>query len=507
MTDATAGAAPETGGHLTGYGTKGYRNYVLIALMAVYTLNFIDRTLIAVVAQPIISTFELTDSQWGLLYGPPFALFYAAMGLPIAMWADRSNRVRIIAICVVLWSIMTALCGLATGFMMLLAFRIGVAVGEAGCTPPANSIIGDYYRPVSRSTALGIYSMGVTLGSVLANLFGGPIAEMQGETFGNFLNTIGLGFLFNGLDWANIEGWRIAFVVVGLPGVILALIVWTTIKEPPRGYSDPPGSQAVEKASVMDTFRELSGKPTFWWMAMGAALVAFVGYGLAGFQAPFLQREHGLSVRDAAVNYGAPLSALAAVGTFMGGWLTEKFTPRSATAVAWIPAVGLLIAVPAYIGAFFASNLTLVFFLWGIGAICHYAYLGAQYNIGQGVVSNRSRATAIAILLILVSIIGNGIGPYFVGFFSDFFANQSLSGTDMTAALCQAKDALTADQAATCATASSQGLKYAISLTVLWFLVAAFCFFMSARTLRRDMVSLTPITEEMAPLPQHEAPA
>ena len=482
------------GGHKTGFGTKQYRSYVLIVLMAVYTLNFIDRTLLAVVAQPIIDTFDLTDSQWGLLSGPPFAFFYAMMGIPIAMMADRYNRIKIIAGCIVLWSIMTALCGIAAGFVTLLIYRVGVAVGEAGCTPPANSVLGDYFRPESRATALGIYSMGVTLGGVLANLFGGPIAEMQGADFGNFISGIGLGWMFGGLDWSTVPGWRIAFVVIGLPGVLVGLLVLQTIKEPPRGYSDPPGAQAVEKASVRETFKELSGKPTFWWMAIGAALVAFVGYGLVSFQAPFLQREHGLGPRDAAIYYGAPLSFAAAIGTFMGGWLTEKLTPRSFTAVAWIPAAGLVIAVPFYVGAFFSSNLTMVFLLWMVAAICHYAYLGAQYNIGQGVVSNRSRATAIAILLLIVSLIGNGIGPYFVGFFSDVFMNMNLNantlGQGLSPLVCKEQaDVLTEGQQELCKSANSAGLKQSISLTACWFFVAAGCFLMSARTLKRDFVA------------------
>ena len=478
-------------GHLTGYGTPGYRNYVLLLLMVVYTLNFIDRTLIAVVAQPIIESFQLTDSQWGLLYGPPFAIFYAVMGLPIALWADRSNRVKIIAVCIVLWSIMTALCGIAAGFATLLFFRIGVAVGEAGCTPPANSIIGDYFIARKRATALGIYSMGVTLGGVLANLFGGPIAQMQGADFGAWINSLGIGWMFGGLDWAAVEGWRIAFMVVGLPGVLVAFIVLWTIKEPPRGYSDPPDITPKPKAHWAEAFNELKTKPTFWWMAIGASMVAFVGYGLVSFQAPFLQREHGLDVRDAAINFGAPLSLLAAVGTFLGGYITEKLTPRSQTAVAWVPAIGLLLAVPAYIAAFFLEDLKAIFVLWGIAAVCHYAYLGAQYNIGQGVVSNRSRATAIAVLLILVSLIGNGIGPYFVGFMSDFFMNRQLGINDLsgqlTPALCQARDSgLNEAQQAVCSVANSEGLKQAMSVTVCWFILAAGCFLMSARTLKRD---------------------
>lgn len=490
----SATAPVEHNGHLTGYGSASYRNYVLFLLMVVYTLNFIDRTLIAVVAQPIIDSFGLTDSQWGLLYGPPFAIFYAVMGLPIALWADRSNRVKIIAICIVLWSIMTALCGIAAGFLTLLFFRIGVAVGEAGCTPPANSLIGDYFIARKRATALGIYGMGVTLGAFLANVFGGPIAQMQGADVGAWINEIGFGWMFEGLDWATIEGWRIAFVVVGLPGVIVALIVLLSIKEPPRGYSDPPNATPQVPAGWAVAWQELKHKPTFWWMASGAALVAFVGYGLTSFQAPFLQREHGMDVRDAAINFGAPLSLLAAAGTFLGGYITEKLTPRSQTAVAWVPAVGLLIAVPAYITAFFANDLKVVFALWGIAAVCHYAYLGAQYNIGQGVVSNRSRATAIAILLIIVSLIGNGIGPYFVGFMSDFFMNLQLvnsgAGELLSPTICGAKDANLVDtQRAACEQASSTGLKQAISLTVCWFIVAATCFLVSARTLKRDFVA------------------
>ena len=481
-------------GHLTGYGSASYRHYVLLLLMLVYTLNFIDRTLIAVVAQPIIESFQLTDAQWGLLYGPPFAIFYAVMGLPIALWADRSNRVHIISLCIVLWSIMTALCGVAVGFFTLLLFRIGVAIGEAGCTPPANSLIGDYFIARKRATALGVYSMGVTLGSVLANVFGGPIAQMQGAGVGNWLSSLGLHWLLGGMDWTNIEGWRIAFVVVGLPGVLVAMLVWTTIKEPPRGYSDPPLLSADRAPDWSETFAELKRKPSFWWMAIAASLVAFVGYGLISFQAPFLQREHGLSVRDAALQFGAPLSLLAAVGTFLGGYITERATERFPTAMAWVPAIGIALAVPAYVAAFFSQDLGTVFVLWGIGAVFHYSYLGAQYNIGQGVVSNRSRATAIAVLLILVSLIGNGIGPYFVGFMSDLFMQQQLLALDPSTLLspeaCKATDVTRSDAGeALCRVANSTGLKYSMAATASIFLIASAFFIMCARTLKQDFVA------------------
>ena len=188
---------------------------MLLTLTVVYTLNFVDRVLIGVVAQPIIDEFKLQDWQFGLLSGFGFALMYTLMGIPIARMAETMNRVRIIASCVVLWSVMTALCGLAGGFLSLLLFRVGVGIGEAGCTPPANSVIADYFAPRSRAKALGVYGLGITLGGVLANLFGGPIEE--------------------------ILSWREAFIYLGVPGVFVGIVVFFTVKEPPRGYSIRPG--------------------------------------------------------------------------------------------------------------------------------------------------------------------------------------------------------------------------------------------------------------------------
>ena len=482
------------GGHISGFGTPLYRHYVLVALTFVYTLNFIDRTLIAVVAQPIINSFGLTDAQWGLLYGPPFAIFYAFMGLPIALWADRSHRVKIITICIVLWSVMTALCGLAVGFFTLLLFRVGVAVGEAGCTPPANSIIGDYFIAKKRASALSIYSTGVMLGAVLANLFGGPIAQMQGADFGMWLQDIGIGGIFSQVDWSLVEGWRIAFVIVGFPGVLVALLVLLTVKEPPRGYSDHPDLDANEPVHWGMAFSELRNKPAFWWMVAGASTVAFVGYGINSFQAPLLQRLHGLNVREAAVNFGAPFAFMAAIGTFIGGYMTEKLTPYRKTAVAWVPAVGLLIAAPLYVLAFFSEDLKLVLFFWGTATMCHFSYLGAQYTIGQGVVTNRSRAAAIAVLLIAVSLVGNGLGPYFVGFLSDFFMALTLEMVDLSGQLTPSnclldENAYDKGQKHLCAAAYASGLQRAMSATVCLFTIAALCFAVSSKNLERDFVA------------------
>ena len=480
-------------GHLTGFGSKPYRTFVLLSLTLIYTLNFIDRTLITVVAQPIIETFGLTDTQWGLLSGPPFALFYAAMGIPIAILADRTNRVVVIAICVVIWSLMTALCGFAAGFLWLLLFRVGVAIGEAGGTPPANSIITDYYPIKSRANAIGIYSMGVTLGGVLAQVFGGSIAGIKGETFGNWLNSVGVGALFSHITWENVEGWRIAFVVVGAPGILVALLFWLTVKEPPRGGTEIPGSHSNKKLSFAESFKEFSTKPTFWWGTLGAAFVAFVGYGLQSFQAPFLQRVHDIGVREAALYYGAPLSLAAAVGTFAGGFISEKLQTRFHSVVAWLPAVGLLIAIPAYIGAFFSTSMTLTFMLWLIAAFSHYSYLGAQYSISTSIVSPRARATTVAVLLLVVSLIGNGIGPMFVGTMSDFFMSHEIASAGLTdfattfdPRLCTGPDASLSASGMSFCEAYGNGLRNSMAATALWFLLAAFCFFMAGKTFNRD---------------------
>lgn len=482
-----------TNGYLTGFGTRSYRNYVLLSLTLVYTLNFIDRTIMSVVGQEVIRTFDLSDFEWGLLAGPPFAIFYALMGIPIAMWADRSNRVKIISVCVVLWSLMTVLCGFATSFMFLLIFRIGVAVGEAGCTPPANSLIGDYYPPKSRAGALGIYSMGVTIGSTLAFLFGGPLAVLKGEDFGNWVASIGLGGLFGTLDWSSVEGWRIAFVAVGLPGILVAIVLWFTIKEPPRGYSEPPDAKASGKAGFGEALNELMTKPSFWWMSMGASLVAFVGYGLVSFQTPFLQRAHGLDVREAALYFGAPLSLAAAGGTFLGGVLSERFAVRSPGAPGWLTAGFLIVSMPFYIAAFYTGDARAAFALWLVASICHYAYLSAQYMIGQGVVSPKARATAIAILLVIVSLIGNGIGPPFVGAMSDMFMNNQIAafgGEGLTFKMCKAAKDLSDAQAGLCGQAYSGGLRQSMAATVLFMLPAAFGFWMASRTLKNDFHSI-----------------
>ena len=505
---APAGEAPAGG---RDFGTRQYRAYVLFTLTAVYTLNFIDRNLLGVVSQPIIDQFSLSDTQYGFLTGPPFALFYAFMGVPIAMAADRFNRVAIISLCIAIWSLMTALCGFAPGFVFLLLCRVGVAIGEAGGTPPSSSLIGDYFKPRSRAGALGVFGMGVTIGGAFAYGFGGPIGGLTNEAVLSMLAPLGLEGLPAQMGWTGSFGWRFAFIGLGIPGLLVALLMFLTVKEPPRGYSDPPGTVQMEKASIAETLRQLATKPTFWTMALGASLVAFVGYGLFGFQAPMAQRIAGIGPGEFALTFGVPLALISALGTFLGGWLTARLSARFSTAVAVIPAVGLLLAIPFYITGFYQMDHASVvvagdgakhvtghwpaLIAWGLGAMFHYAYLGAQYTIGQGVVSSRSRASAVAILLVLVALIGNGIGPQVVGILSDLFMSLQLqaqgAGAGLTTAICRAKDlsALPEAQQLVCRAAYGEGLRQSLVAVTLVLIPASVFYFLASRTLDKDMVA------------------
>ena len=497
------------------FGSPAYRLYVLVVLTAVYTLNFIDRNLLNVIGGPIIKEFGLDDTTYGFLNGPPFAFFYAVMGIPIAMMADRFNRVVILALCISVWSIMAALCGLAPSFVFLLIARVGVAVGEAGGTPPSNSIIGDYFKPRSRANALAIFAMGVTIGGALSNYFGGPLAGIKGATLQSWFEGAGWDWAVNLTDWSKVEGWRIAFVVTGAPGLLMALLLLLTVKEPPRGFSDPPTDKKFERANILETLKELTHKPTFWFMGVGAALTALVGYALTGFQQPMMQRLHGVDATHFAFEFGGPLAICSALGTFTGGFIVDRVSGKFDRAVSIVPAVGLLLAIPLYCYAYYLPTeqiYTVGRPLWCLGAFFHYSYIGSQYTIGQGVVSQRGRASAVAILLLMIALLGNLPGPPLTGFMSDLFMQNLINANaaghpdigELTAKTCrvmltgrpgftpgyeQVVSSLSAAQKTLCTTTYGGGLRQAMVATALIFIPAALFFFLSSLTLKKDMVS------------------
>ncbi|MCR5879176.1 MFS transporter [Phenylobacterium sp. J367] len=475
MSTTTANTAD---GHITGFGSKPYRSYVLTALLVIYILNFIDRGLLSVVAPQMKPELGISDTAFGLLTGFGFALLYTVVGIPLAQFAETRHRVWIMSVCVALWSLMTALCGFAAevtigsvtigAFWILLACRVGVGIGEAGCTPPANSLIADYYPPKARSTALGYYAMGVTLGGLLANLIGGPITDAF--------------------------GWRTAFFVLGLPGIAVAVILKLTVKEPPRGYTDPPGTIRRDRPKFSDGLKELASKPSFWTMTVAATIAAFCGYGISSFSSLFLNRSFNLTAGEAAVMINVPVALASAVGTLFTGWLAEKLSKRHPNAIAWLAGIGLTASVPFYFLAFTTQNLMLCLFGLVVGGAIKYGYLAAQYTIGQGVVSAQVRAVATAILLFVVNLLGYGLGPLFIGALSDFIFNlqvTDLGAADLTRKACEgaARAALAQAQQDVCAIAHPQSLQRSLLITSALYAVGGLFFFLTCRWLKRDMVA------------------
>ncbi len=473
------GAEAKSGeGHITGYGTKAYRSYVLNALLVVYILNFLDRGLLGIVSEPVMNELAITDGQFGLLTGIGFALFYSIVGIPLARYAEYANRTWIMTICIALWSAATALSGLAapvefggvviSGFVMLLICRVLVGVGEAGCTPPANSIIADYYPPHRRSTALGYYAMGVTAGTLSANLIGGPVADAY--------------------------GWRTAFMAIGLAGIVIAVLFRLTVKEPPRGFSDPPGVVRPKRATFGEALKELGSKKSFWLMATGATLASFCGYGITTFQTSFLMRTHGVTLTEATLQFNVPSAFAASVGVLLTGWIAEKVVKTRPNAIAWLPAVGLIACVPFYVVGFSSDDRWVALICICIGAGIKYGYLASQYTIGQGVVGARTRATATAILLFIVNLLGYGAGPPFIGFVSDILFNQQAAAegfADLARASCKGAllQGLPEAAQAFCKGAEAKALQTSLVITSVLYALPAIFFLMCVKTLQKDLVA------------------
>ncbi|WP_119680639.1 spinster family MFS transporter [Indioceanicola profundi] len=393
--------------------SKPYRIYAAWLLLGLYTLNFLDRQVVNILAEPIKRDLGLADWQLGMLTGLSFALFYSVLGIPIARLAERKNRVRIISVSVAVWSLFTVACGYAASFAQLLAARIGVGVGEAGLTPPAHSLITDYTPKEKRASALAFYSLGIPLGTLAGMALGGLIADEF--------------------------GWRTAFLVAGLPGLLLAIIAWATLREP---RTQARASAPVETPDLRDAFTELRGKKAFWRIAIGASLVSFVAYGHVAFLGSFYFRNHGQGLTelaamvDAATGLsmgaagflgtalGLMIGIFGAAGTYLGGHLADRAARTDVAGYLSIPAYGAFIGVPFFLKAMLVDSTLLSILVLGIPVMMNSLWYGPIYAAVQGLVRPRSRATAVAVLLFLVNMIGLGLGPLSVGLVSDAFAGS-----------------------------------------------------------------------------------
>lgn len=456
MTDTAAPSAepvappdPVTATHAAPF-SPGYTRYAMFLLLGIYIVNFLDRAVVNILAEPIKNDLGLADWQLGLMSGLAFAIFYTFLGIPIARMAERRNRPIIIGSAVAVWSGFTVLSGQAHNFMQLVLCRIGVGIGEAGCTPPAHSLIADYVPKEKRASALAFYSMGTPLGGLLGLVLGGLIADAY--------------------------GWRAAFIVAGAPGLLFAFLAWFTLKEPRKLMAQHSAHINAASAGFMQTVRYLMKKKTFWLIAFGAAIKAFIGYGHGPFTASFFLRVHGDEVAALASMFGLKsigflglalglMGGIAgAISAWIGGQVADKYAKTDLRGYVVVPAIASLLAVPIYIVAVSVPSATAALFILVINGLLGSLWYGPVYAIGQSIVPPYMRATTAALLLFIINLIGLGLGPLAVGLLSDVMSNGFGLG-------------------------SAQGVRWALMLSTCFGFLAFLLFWMARKTIREEMES------------------
>ena len=379
------------------------RNVALGMLFLVGTINFVDRQLLSVLVEPIRAEMQFSDTQFGLLTGLSFALFYAAMGVPVAMLADRWNRIKLIGIACVVWSGFTAACGLASNFWQLAALRFGVGAGESGGTAPSLSVIADYYPADRRPLAIGLFTLN------------GPFGVFVGAAFG-------------GWAAANI-GWRNAFLVIGAVGVLVAPLLIFMVREPARGQMDrsaTPDTVVPFKQTLSMFVRRRSLR----MVMIGSGLAAFVSYGMLNWIPAFLMRVQGMPLTAMATWFAPAAGITFGIGILGGGWLVSRAARKSPRAYGMIPAIATAVLVPTFIAALLADSWQLSLILMLIPMAACTAYVAPALALVQNLTPPRSRATAAAVLMLMFNIVGLGLGPLFAGIISDSlkpeFGDESL---------------------------------------------------------------------------------
>lgn len=384
--------------------SDGQRRYTLFMLVVVFTSSHVDRQIMGILGQPIKESLMISDTQLGLLTGIMFAVFYATLGMPMAVWADRNNRRNLIAFSVFLWSLMTALCGLASNYLQLLLLRIGVGVGEAGSNPPSHSMIADLYPPERRSTAMAIFGTGVNWGILLGFLVGGWVNEFF--------------------------GWRAAFLIVGVPGIALALLVRFTVPEPPRGIAVEASANALPSAAppqappFTEVVRFMVGHGILRHLIFASALVAFAGYAAVIWVPVYLVRIHSLGTGMVGTYLALIVGFGGAAGILLAGRLADRLSAGLGSQwLPWIVALANLISLPFLLWTFLAPTAQGALVGFAVPAMLATVYVAPSFALIQNEVPVPMRAVAAAINLFITNIIGLGLGPFSVGFFSDLFAS------------------------------------------------------------------------------------
>lgn len=385
----TSPALPQAAPKISG------RAWILAVLTLTYTFNHVDRQILVILLEPIKTELGLRDSQLGMLSGLAFAAFYATLGIPVAMWADRGNRRNIIAIALGLWSAMTALSGLAQNYWHLLLARMGVGVGEAGGTPPATSMIADLYPPQERATALGIYTAGIGLGIMAGFAIGGFVYELY--------------------------GWRVAFFVAGVPGLILALIVRFGIREPVRGLADQRKDDGPAP-SLGETLKFIFSQSSYLWLLAGCLLICISANAFLVFTSSHLQRTYGLSPGQVSLPLGILIGGVGSVGAIVLGRVCDTLSKKDLRWRPLIIAICAAIALP-FAWMFLRAPSVEMAYIWNIvPSFIGLIYASVAYTASQELVKLRMRSFASAFMLFCLTLIGIGCGPWIAGELSDHFA-------------------------------------------------------------------------------------
>lgn len=428
--------------------SKAYRSYVMFLLLAIYIINFLDRQVVNILAEPIKNDLGLADWQLGLMGGLAFALLYTILGLPIAVLAERKDRSVIISIAIAVWSACTAACGLAQNFFQLVLARIGVGVGEAGCTPPAHSLIIDYAETGKRGSALALYGMGAPIGGLLGMAFGGMVADAY--------------------------GWRMAFFLAGAPGILLAVLTYFTLKDPRNAQRMQDARDNVKKAGVTikQSVVALAQRPSYYWTIAGVTIKAFISIGYSLFLASFFLRNHPEEVAEFAaaiglesmgflgLTIGLMSGGFGAVGMWVGGQASDRLGKRDLRWNMYICIIASLAFIPPFFLAMTADSLGLALTALAVTALLSNLHYGPAISSMLSVAPENMRAPASAIQLFIANLIGLGLGPLAVGALSDALA------VSMGAA---------------------EGLRWALVIASSLGVFAGVAFWISSRTLREDM--------------------
>lgn len=445
--------------------SERYRTGVLGLLVLAYTFNFIDRTIVYTIGQAIKEDLQLTDTQLGLLGGLAFAIFYTVLGIPIARLADRRSRVNIIAASIALWSTFTAACGMATSFLQLMILRMGVGVGEAGLSPPAHSLLSDYYAPARRGVALSVYALGIPFGVMFGAVAGGWLAD-------HF-------------------SWRAAFVVVGLPGLLVALAIKLLVREPPRGWSETSGGATARQESqppLGAVVRQLFGNRALAHLVAGCTLVSMAAYGTSTYAQAYFIRAFEVSYTAVGAVFGIVGGLSCATGTLLGGWLADRRGRDDVRWYAWVPGAGAAIALPLYVLVYTSDSWSAAAWLLFLPGLFHFMYSGPTFAMIQNAMPGTMRATSAALLLFIVNLVGLGLGPPLTGWLIDSFS-ASLFGAQLAGffpEVCPGgigRAGGGAELDLVCRSAVAQGTRYGILVTLSFYLWGALHYFASAASL------------------------